>query len=89
METEDSKTDNMEHFKDEILIETVMDQLAVSNFIATPAVSFSEAKLWSFYLYGIKFKMGSMHHRKMQTFDLNTKLYLSIICKMLWMQENW
>ena len=45
METEDSKTDNMEHFKDEILIETVMDQLAVSNFIATPAVSFSEAKL--------------------------------------------
>ena len=33
METEDSKTDNMEHFKDEILIETVMDQLAVSNFI--------------------------------------------------------
>ena len=89
METEDSKTDNMEHFKDEILIETVMDQLAVSNFISTPAVSFSEAKLWSFYLYCIKFKMGSMHHRKMQKFDLNTKLYSSIICEMLWMQENW
>ena len=45
IETEDGKTDNMEHFKDEILVETVMDQLAVSNFIATPAVSFSEAKL--------------------------------------------
>ena len=42
--TEDGKTDNMEHFKDEILIETVMDQLAVSNFTTTPAVSFSEAK---------------------------------------------
>ena len=45
METEDSKTDNMEHFKAEILIETVMDQLAVYNFIAAPTVSFSEAKL--------------------------------------------
>ena len=44
METEDGKTDNMEHFKDEILIETVMDPLAVSNFIATPTVSFSETK---------------------------------------------
>ena len=55
METEDGKTDNMEHFKDEILIDTVMDQLAVSNFLATPAVSFSEAKHSSFYLYCIKF----------------------------------
>ena len=44
IETENGKTDNMEHFKDEILIETVMDQLAVSNFTTTPAVSFSEAK---------------------------------------------
>ena len=44
METEDGKTDNMEHFKDEIFVETVMDQLAVSNFTTTPAVSFSEAK---------------------------------------------
>ena len=44
IETENGKTDNMEHFKDEIFVETVMDQLAVSNFTATPAVSFSEAK---------------------------------------------
>ena len=44
IETENGKTDNMEHFKDEIFVETVMDQLAVSNFTTTPAVSFSEAK---------------------------------------------
>ena len=47
--TEDGKTDNMEHFKDEILIETAMDQLAVSYFISTPAISFSEAKRSSFF----------------------------------------
>ena len=75
METEDGKTDNMENFKDEILIEAAMHQLAVSNFLATPAVSFSEAKCSSFYLYCIKFKMGSTHHHEMQAFNVNTKLY--------------
>ena len=55
METEDGKTDNMEHFKGEILIETVMDQLAVSNFIATPAVSFSKQNVQVFCLYCTKF----------------------------------
>ena len=47
-ETEDGKTDNLENFKDEILIETVMDQLAVSNFTTTSAVSFSKQNVQVF-----------------------------------------